>query len=131
MNGSVEIPHLTAGRGGVIVVGSVTIDVTAFSTRLPSAVLVAADGSTTFEAVRVEAIDTSAAGAACAGYLGAALAACDCLEASIIRATAAGALAVTHRGVSPSLPFTAEVDALVNRPTATAHLDSGPPAATQ
>ena len=83
--------------------------------------LVAADGSTTFEAVRVEAIDTSAAGAACAGYLGAALAACDCLEASIIRAMAAGALAVTRRGASPSLPFRAAVDALVNRPSATAH----------
>ena len=35
MNGSVEIPDFTAGRGGVIVVGSVTVDVTAFSTRLP------------------------------------------------------------------------------------------------
>ena len=92
--------------------------------------LVTTDGSTTFEAVRVEVIDTSAAGAACAGYRVAALAACDCLEASIIRAMAAGALAVTRRGASPSLPFTAEVDVLVARPPATAHLDSGPPAAT-
>ena len=94
------------------------------------AVLVTTDGSTTFEAVRVEAIDTTAAGDAFAGYLGAALAAGDSLQASIIRAMAAGALAVTRRGASPSLPFTAEVDALVNRPAATAHSDLGQPAAT-
>ena len=98
------------------------------------AVLVTADGSTTFDAVRVQAIDTTAAGDAFAGYLGAALAAGDSLEASIIRGMAAGSIAVTRRGASPSLPFTAEVDALVKRPAATAATASsepGPPAATR
>lgn len=95
------------------------------------AVLVAADGSTIFEAVRVEAIDTTAAGDAFAGYLGAALAAGDSLETSIVRAMTAGAIAVTRRGASPSLPFAAEVDALVNRPAVTALSDPGPPVATQ
>ena len=98
------------------------------------AVLVTADGSTTFDAVRVQAIDTTAAGDAFAGYLGAALAAGDSLEASIIRGMAAGSIAVTRRGASPSQPFTAEVDALVNRPAATAATASsepGPPAATR
>ena len=95
------------------------------------AILVTADGSKTFEAVRVEAIDTTAAGDAFAGYLGASLAAGDSLEASIIRAMAAGALAVTRRGASPSLPFTADVDALVTRPAEPAHSDPGPPVSTR
>lgn len=90
------------------------------------AVLVTAGGSTTFEAVRVDAIDTTAAGDAFAGYLGAALAAGDSLEASITRAMAAGALAVTRRGASPSLPFKGEVDELVNRVAVPAHSDHGP-----
>ena len=100
---------------------------TAIITRAASgAVVVTPDGSTTFEALGVEAIDTTAAGDAFAGYLGAGLAAGDSMETSIIRAMAAGALAVTRRGASSSLPLRATVDAVVNWPTARAPSNPGP-----
>ncbi|GAA1487868.1 ribokinase [Brachybacterium sacelli] len=60
---------------------------------------------------RVEVVDTTAAGDAFAGYLAASLAAGEDLPRAINRAGAAGALAVTRRGASPSLPRAAEVDA--------------------
>jgi ribokinase len=85
------------------------------------AVLVTAFGSTTFDAIPVEVIDTTAAGDAFTGYLGAALAAGDSLEGSVTRAMAAGALTVTRRGASPSLPFKGEVDDLLAHVSAAAH----------
>lgn len=56
-------------------------------------------------------VDTTAAGDAFAGYLAAGLAEGADLRSAIERAGAAGALAVTKRGASPSLPEAAEVDA--------------------
>lgn len=74
-------------------------------------VLVDAHGVRDFPARRVAVVDTTAAGDAFAGYLAASLAAGDELPRAIDRAGAAGALAVTRRGASPSLPHAAEVAA--------------------
>jgi ribokinase len=65
-------------------------------------------------APRVEAIDTTAAGDAFAGYLGAELSRGLSLDAALPRAMAAGALAVTRRGASPSLPGAADVAAFLH-----------------
>lgn len=83
-------------------------------------VVVDAAGPRHFTAPRVDAIDTTAAGDAFAGYLGAGLASGLSLDDALPRAMAAGALAVTRRGASPSLPSGADVDAFVtaNHPTA-------------
>ena len=77
------------------------------------AVLVTADGSSTFDALPVTAVDTTAAGDAFAGFLGAGLARGDSLDVALHSALAAGALAVTRRGASPSLPLRTEVDELL------------------
>ncbi|MCU1635067.1 MAG: ribokinase [Cryobacterium sp.] len=77
------------------------------------AVLVSGDEVTRFDAIPVTAVDTTAAGDAFAGYLGAALALGNELPDAIRHAIAAGALAVTRRGASPSLPQRADVDALL------------------
>jgi ribokinase len=82
------------------------------------AVLVTADGETRFDPIPVRAVDTTAAGDAFAGSLGAALARGLDLASAVERAIAAGALAVTRRGASSSLPTAAEVDALLATRTA-------------
>jgi len=58
----------------------------------------------------VEAVDTTAAGDAFNGALGAALAGRDPLPDALRFASAAAALACTRRGAQPSLPTRAEVD---------------------
>lgn len=75
--------------------------------------VVTAEGSTLIPPFPVEAVDTTAAGDAYAGYLGAALANGSTLSDAVRLATAAGALAVTKQGASPSLPLRAEVDAFL------------------
>lgn len=62
---------------------------------------------------RVEAVDTTAAGDAFAGTLGSALAEGVEWNAALRRAMAAGALAVTVAGASPSLPQRAAVDSFL------------------
>lgn len=62
--------------------------------------------------IPVQAVDTTAAGDAYAGYLGSALAEGRGLVEATRIAAAAGALAVTRHGASPSIPARAEVDAL-------------------
>jgi ribokinase len=74
------------------------------------ALLVTADGARRFAPFLVDAVDTTAAGDAFAGYLGAALAEGAELDQAIRRASAAGAQTVTARGASPSLPSRAQVD---------------------
>lgn len=66
-------------------------------------------------AFQVNAVDTVAAGDAFCGALAAALAAGLALEAALLRATAAGALATTRVGAVPSLPTAAEIDTLIAR----------------
>lgn len=61
----------------------------------------------------VDAIDTVAAGDAFCGVLAASIASGLALEQSLERASAAGALATTVRGAVPSLPTSAQVDALI------------------
>ncbi|MGO3845906.1 ribokinase [Agrococcus casei] len=73
--------------------------------------LVEPDSTEFFEPHKVDVVDTTAAGDAFAGYLAAGLAEGADLRSAIERAGAAGALAVTKRGASPSLPEAAEVDA--------------------
>lgn len=77
------------------------------------AVLVSAEDVVAFGSIPVAAVDTTAAGDAFAGYLGASLALGLELPDAIARAIAAGALAVTKQGASPSLPRQADVDALL------------------
>ncbi|MFT4219671.1 MAG: ribokinase [Microbacterium sp.] len=61
----------------------------------------------------VDPVDTTAAGDAFAGYLGAALASGAELADAVVRANAAGALTVTARGASPSLPASDRVDSFL------------------
>lgn len=79
------------------------------------ALVVDASGARRLAPFRVDAVDTTAAGDAFAGALAAALAAGATLDGAARRAAAAGALAVTRRGASPSIPTAAEVDALLAR----------------
>lgn len=64
-------------------------------------------------AFRVQPVDTTAAGDAFTGSLGAGLAADQDWATVLRRASAAGALAVTRSGASPSLPTAAEIDAFL------------------
>ena len=75
--------------------------------------VVTAEGASVVPPFPVEAVDTTAAGDAYAGYLGAALANGRDLREAVRLATAAGALAVTKQGASPSLPLRAEVEAFL------------------
>ncbi|GAB3127187.1 ribokinase [Glaciibacter psychrotolerans] len=77
------------------------------------AVLVSAETTLHFDSFEVDAVDTTAAGDAFAGYLGSSIALGYELPAAISRAIGAGALAVTKRGASPSLPHRDEVDAFL------------------
>jgi ribokinase len=77
------------------------------------AILVSADDVVPFAAIPVTAVDTTAAGDAFAGYLGASIALGYDLSEAIRRAIAAGSLTVTKRGASPSLPRLQDVDALL------------------
>lgn len=78
------------------------------------AVLVSRRDVELFDAFSVTAIDTTAAGDAFAGYLGASLAGGFSLHDAIRKAIAAGAITVTRRGASPSMPTAAEVSALLD-----------------
>lgn len=79
------------------------------------AAMASAEGEWFFDAVLVEAIDATAAGDAFTGTLGASLAAGACLEDGIRRGMAAGALAVTKRGASPSLPQREEILGMLHK----------------
>ena len=75
--------------------------------------LVTPERAETFPVIEVDAVDTTAAGDAFAGALGAALAGGRSLEAAIRFGAAAGALAVSKRGASPSIPTAAEIEELL------------------
>jgi len=75
--------------------------------------VVDADGVALIAPIPAEAIDTTAAGDAYAGALGAALATGAPLAEAVRRASAAGSIAVTRRGASPSLPTRDEIDELL------------------
>lgn len=79
------------------------------------AVAVTADDAVFFPPIRVDVVDTTAAGDAFAGCLAAGLASGLTRDDAIRRAMAAGALAVTTAGASPSIPDKAEIDALLAR----------------
>lgn len=63
-----------------------------------------ADRTIPVSPVRVDAVDVTAAGDAFCGTLAAALAGSVALDASLLRAAAAGALTVTEHGAQPSIP---------------------------
>jgi ribokinase len=63
-----------------------------------------------YPAFQVQPVDTTSAGDAFAGVLGASLAQGLDLEDAVCRSLAAGALAVTVRGASPSLPSATQID---------------------
>ncbi len=89
---------------------------TVIITRGEHGVVVAqADGSQEIPGFRVAAVDSTAAGDAFAGSLGASLARGEQWDAAVRRAVAAGALATTVRGASPSLPTAAQVDQFLQR----------------
>jgi ribokinase len=74
------------------------------------AVVVERGGITELPGYPVRAVDTTAAGDAFVGALGAALSQGSTLPDALRRSLAASALAVTVRGASPSLPTAAAVD---------------------
>lgn len=78
------------------------------------AVSATAEASRHFPAFPVTPVDTTAAGDAFTGALGAALAAGLDMDTAIHRGMAAGALATLHPGASPSLPDGADVTALLD-----------------
>lgn len=78
------------------------------------AVVVTEDGCRTYPAFSVQAVDTTAAGDAFTGTLGAALASGSPLDEAVATAMAAAALAVTRPGASPSLPARDEVLGLLS-----------------
>ncbi len=63
----------------------------------------------------VEVVDTTAAGDTFCGYLAAALADGEAVEAAVVRANAAAALACTKEGAQPSIPNADEVQEFVVR----------------
>lgn len=77
------------------------------------AVSVTADRTRHFPAYPVDPVDTTAAGDAFTGFLGAALAAGLDTDTAVRRGTAAGALATTLPGAGPSLPDRTAVDKLI------------------
>jgi ribokinase len=84
---------------------------TALLTMAERGVLVVnSDGDEEFPAFPVRPVDTTAAGDAFAGALGAGIAQERPWSEAVRRALAAGALAVTVRGASPSLPTAEQID---------------------
>ena len=71
------------------------------------------EGAQEYPALAVTPVDTTAAGDAFAGALGASLASGAPLPDALRRGLAAGALAVTVRGASQSLPTAAAIDAFL------------------
>jgi ribokinase len=78
------------------------------------ALLATAQGFQHFPAFPVKPVDTTAAGDAFVGCLGAALAEGRTLEEAMRWGSAAGALATTKKGAQPSLPQRKEVEDLLN-----------------
>jgi ribokinase len=89
----VAIAVITRGEDGALVIGP--------------------DGIEEYPAFPATPVDTTAAGDAFAGALGASLARDASLTEALRRGLAAGALAVSVRGASPSLPTADAVDALL------------------
>ncbi|WP_066372133.1 ribokinase [Herbidospora mongoliensis] len=79
------------------------------------ALSVTAERTRHYPAYPVTPVDTTAAGDAFTGFFGAALAAGLDDATAILRGMAAGALATTAPGASPSLPDLAAVEALISR----------------
>jgi ribokinase len=77
------------------------------------ALVIGPDGAEQYLAFPVTPVDTTAAGDAFSGALGASLARGASLSEAVRRGLAAGALAVTVRGASPSLPMAAAIDAFL------------------
>jgi ribokinase len=77
------------------------------------ALVIGPDGARDYPAFPVTPVDTTAAGDAFSGALGASLAAGASLSDALRRGLAAGALAVTVRGASPSLPTAEAVAAFL------------------
>jgi ribokinase len=77
------------------------------------ALLVGPDGAAEYPAFPVMPVDTTAAGDAFSGAFGASLACGTSLPEALRRGLAAGALAVTVQGASPSLPTAVAVDAFL------------------
>jgi ribokinase len=77
------------------------------------ALVIGPDGVEEYPAFPVTPVDTTAAGDAFTGTLGASLARGAALPVALRRGLAAGALAVGVRGASPSLPTAEAVDALL------------------
>ena len=77
------------------------------------AIVIGPDGVEEYPAFPVTPVDTTAAGDAFSGALGASLARGASLSEAARRGLAAGALAVTVRGASPSLPRAAAIDSFL------------------
>jgi ribokinase len=76
--------------------------------------LVNSQGSKHFAAPKVKVVDTTAAGDAFAGYLGALIAQGEELASAISVAVTAASISVTKVGASPSLPSKAQVESFID-----------------
>ena len=76
--------------------------------------LVNSQGSQHFSAPKVNVVDTTAAGDAFAGYLGALIAQGEELASAISVAVTAASISVTKVGASPSLPSKAQVESFID-----------------
>lgn len=79
------------------------------------AAIVSKNGASFVDSFPAQVVDTTAAGDTFAGYLGAALASGAGREEAVAQAMAAGAIAVTRAGASPSIPYAHEVTELRER----------------
>jgi ribokinase len=79
------------------------------------AVCATASGTSRIPAFNVTAVDTTAAGDAFSGALAVAIAEGRRLADAVRFASAAGALAVTHRGAQPSLPTRLAIEEFLSR----------------
>ncbi|MFT4230828.1 MAG: ribokinase [Microbacterium sp.] len=77
------------------------------------AVVTTADGTAHHAAIEVSAVDSTAAGDTFTGFLGAALAAGEPVEAAVTRAMHAAAISVTRHGASSSIPTADDVSAFM------------------
>jgi ribokinase len=108
---AVQGPASAAGAGRWFVDRGAATAVVTLAER--GAVVVTRAGVTQHASVPVTAVDTTAAGDAFTGALGAGLALGHPWAVAVERALAAGAFAVTVAGASPSLPTRAQVDELL------------------
>lgn len=113
MLSGIEVVDIDSGRRAADVLLGRGVGTVIVTMAGAGSLIATRDGSTMAPPFSVQPIDTTAAGDAFTGVLGQSLAAGLPLSEASLRASAAGALATTVRGASPSLPTAEAIEALV------------------